>query len=123
MAAAYYVEHTFAREDVELPVTQKEFGSAVIIVAIVFIVSNVSYLYSHTPFSSSFPYEVFIIRTLADLGGVAILYAYHIQLVRLQNRFEARNLENILEMQYANYQISEQSMELVNQKYHDLYVA
>lgn len=94
-----------------------------IIVAIVFIVSNVSYLYSHIPFSSSFPYEVFIIRTLADLGGVAILYAYHIQLVRLQNRFEARNLENILEMQYANYQISEQSMELVNQKYHDLYVA
>ena len=123
MAAAYYVEHTFAREDVELPVTQKEFFSAVIIVAIVFIVSNVSYLYSHTPFSSSFPYEVFIIRTLADLGGVAILYAYHIQLVRLQNRFEARNLENILEMQYANYQISEQIMELVNQKYHDLYVA
>lgn len=120
LAAAYYVEHTFAREDVEIAITRKELFSAVIIVAIVYLVSNVSYLYGHTPFSSSFPYEVFIIRTLADLGGVAILYAYHIQLVRLQNRFEAQSLQNILEMQYANYQISEQSMELVNQKYHDL---
>lgn len=120
LAAAYYVEHTFAREDVEIMITRKELFSAIIIVAIVFLVSNVSYLYGHTPFSSSFPYEVFIIRTLADLGGVAILYAYHIQLVRLQNRFEAQGLQNILEMQYANYQISEQSMELVNQKYHDL---
>lgn len=120
LAAAYYVEHTFVREDVELPVTRKELVSVVIIVAIVYIVSNISYLYGHTPFSSTFPYEVFIIRTLADLGGVAILYAYHIQLVRLQNRLESRNLQNILEMQYTNYQISEQSMELVNQKYHDL---
>lgn len=120
LAAAYYVEHTFAREDVEIMITRKELVSAVVIVAIVYLVSNVSYLYGQTPFSSTFPYEVFIIRTLADLGGVAILYAYHIQLVRLQNRFEARNLQNILEMQYANYQMSEQSMELVNQKYHDL---
>ena len=120
LAVAYYVEHTFAREDVELLITKRELVSSATIVAIAFIVSNISYLYGHTPFSSTFPYEVFIIRTLADLGGVAILYAYHIQLVRLQNQMEARNLQNILEMQYTNYQISEQSMELVNQKYHDL---
>lgn len=120
LAVAYYVEHTFAREDVELLITKRELVSSATIVAIAFIVSNISYLYGHTPFSSTFPYEVFIIRTLADLGGVAILYAYHIQLVRLQNQMEARNLQNILEMQYTNYQISGQSMELVNQKYHDL---
>lgn len=119
-AVAYYVEHTFAKEDVEISLTKKELLSVVIIVAIVFMVSNISYLYIQTPFSSTFSFEVFIIRTLADLGGTAILYAYHIQLVRLQSRFEARNLQNILDMQYTNYQMSEKSMELVNQKYHDL---
>lgn len=119
-AACYSLEHIFAREDGEISITKKELVSVVSIVAVVYAVSNISYLYSHTPFSSSFSYEVFIIRTLADLGGVAILYAYHIQMVRLQNRFEARNLQNILDMQYANYQMSEQSVELVNQKYHDL---
>lgn len=120
LVAAYYIEHIFARETAEISITKKELLSVIVIVAIVFAVSNISYLYANTPFSSAFSFEVFIIRTLADLGGVAILYAFHIQLVRLQNRFEAKTLQNMLDMQYTNYQISEKSMEMVNQKYHDL---
>ena len=115
-----FLEHTFAREDSKIIITGKDLFFVIAIVAIAFAVSNISYLYSHTPFSSGFPFEVFIIRTLADFGGVALLYAYHIQLVRLQNRFETKTLQNIIEMQYANYQMLDESIELVNEKYHDL---
>lgn len=115
-----FLEHTFAREDSEIMIMGKDLFFVIAVAAITFAVSNISYLYSHTPFSSGFPFEVFIIRTLADFGGVALLYAYHIQLVRLQNRFETKTLQNIIEMQYANYQMLDESIELVNEKYHDL---
>ena len=35
-------------------------------------------------------------------------------------KFEVDTLQNILEMQYKNYQLSQESIEIVNQKYHDL---
>ena len=64
--------------------------------------------------------EMFTIRTLVDLSGMAVLYAYHIQTRELQMKFEVDTLQNILEMQYKNYQLSQESIEIVNQKYHDL---
>lgn len=63
---------------------------------------------------------MFIIRTLVDLSGMAVLYAYHIQVRELQMKFEVDTLQNILQMQYKNYQLSQESIEIVNQKYHDL---
>ena len=36
--------------------------------------------------------DVFIIRTLADLSGMAVLYAYHIQVKEIQMRFEKDTL-------------------------------
>ena len=35
-------------------------------------------------------------------------------------KFEVNTLQNILEMQYKNYQLSQENIELINQKYHDL---
>ena len=67
-----------------------------------------------------FAAEMFIIRTLVDLSGMAVLYAYHIQVRELQMKFEVDTLQNILQMQYKNYQLSQESIEIVNQKYHDL---
>ena len=45
-----------------------------------FFISNLSFVSANTPFSSSFRQEIFNIRTLVDLAGVVILYAYHMQL-------------------------------------------
>ena len=64
--------------------------------------------------------DVFIIRTLADLSGMAVLYAYHIQVKEIQMRFEKDTLRNIMDMQYKNYKLSKESIDIVNQKYHDL---
>ena len=82
--------------------------------------SNLSYLDQNGLFSGRFAMDIFIIRTLVDLSGMAVLYAYHIQVKEMQLRLEKDALRNIMEMQYKNYQLSRESIDVVNQKYHDL---
>ena len=86
----------------------------------VFAMSNLSYLDQDGLFSGSFVMDIFIIRTLVDLSGIAVLYAYHVQVKEIQIRFEKDTLHNIMEMQYKNYQLSKENIDMVNQKYHDL---
>ena len=92
----------------------------VIVAAAVFGMSNLSYLDQNGLFSGRFAMDIFIIRTLVDLSGMAVLYAYHIQVKEMQLRLEKDALRNIMEMQYKNYQLSRESIDVVNQKYHDL---
>ena len=59
-------------------------------------------------------------RTLADLAGVVLLYGYHMQLCESRASMEKEYLERLLHLQEENYRISAESIQLVNQKYHDL---
>lgn len=116
----YLLEKYLQKGGKEMHINRREFFTVLIITAAVFAVSNLSYIDKDTPFSSQFAAEMFIIRTLVDLSGMAVLYAYHIQVRELQMKFEVDTLQNILQMQYKNYQLSQESIEIVNQKYHDL---
>ena len=116
----YLIEKHLAGKHVERNIRWRDTGSAFVIVATVFCLSNVSYVYENTPFSSSFTSEFFIIRTLVDLGGVCILYAYYTQMQEMSMQIEIETLQNLLQMQYQNYKVSEDSVAMVNQKYHDL---
>lgn len=100
--------------------TWRELGSAMVICLAVFVAGNLSYVSKNTPFSSQFTSEIFIIRTLVNLGGVSMLHAYHIQLQELNTKLEMAYLQSVLHLQYENYRISEESIALVDQKYHDL---
>ena len=104
----------------ELHITRRELRVVIIIAASVFAMSNLSYLDQHGLFSGTFVMDIFIIRTLVDLSGIAVLYAYHVQVKEIQIRFEKETLHNIMEMQYKNYQLSKENIDMVNQKYHDL---
>lgn len=111
----------YLKKDIEeLNVTRREFLVVVIVAASVFGMSNLSYLDQNGLFSGRFVMDIFIIRTLVDLSGMAVLYAYHIQVKEMQMRLEKDALRNIMEMQYKNYQLSRESIDVVNQKYHDL---
>lgn len=57
---------------------------------------------------------------MIDFGGVAILYAYHVQRINLRIRYEFESMQNILHNQYIQYQRSQEAIELINYKYHDL---
>jgi hypothetical protein len=87
---------------------------------VVYIISNLSYVFGDGPFSSQFTSEIFIIRTLVDMGGVILLFTYHMLIQESQMKMDMDALENMLHMQYNNYQISQESISMVNQKYHDL---
>ena len=104
----------------ELHITRRELLVVIIIAASVFAMSNLSYLDQKGLFSGTFVMDIFIIRTLVDLSGIAVLYAYHVQVKEIQIRFEKDTLHNIMEMQYKNYQLSKENIDMVNRKYHDL---
>lgn len=116
----YFLERRFRQGNDTLRIAHKELLITGIMFIAVYTISNMSYAISVSPFSSQFPAEIFIIRTLADLGGVGMLYAYHMQLQFLHTQVENDYLQQMLRLQYENYRMSAESVELVNQKYHDL---
>lgn len=107
-------------EEGMLNIRQRELFSTILIGAAVFSISNLSFITSGTPFSGQYAKEILNIRTMVDLGGFAILYAYHVQLKELRVKHELKAVSNILQNQYLQYQQSKETIELINYKYHDL---
>ena len=107
-AFMYLVEKHLQSEMEQISVNKRELLTVIIITLAVFGMSNISYLDPNTLFGSRFAVEMFAIRTLVDFSGLAVLYAYHIQVSELQMKFEVNTLQNILEMQYKNYQLSQE---------------
>jgi len=102
------------------PVTASELMSVAVIGVSFFAVSNLSFYFHDTPFSGQYSGEIMNIRTFADLGGVAVLFAYHQQRRHQYAQKELDAMQTILENQYAQYRMSRDSIELINRKYHDL---
>lgn len=98
----------------------RELWPPVVISLTCFLMGNLSFVYSNTPFSSSAIEGVYNIRTLMDLSGVAMLYAHHIQRCELHAQRELDAMQNILHNQYVQYKQSRESIDVVNRKYHDL---
>lgn len=117
-AAAFALE--LRHDDGSLSVAARELVAPAIITVTSFTLSNLSYVAADTPFSSPLATEAFNIRTLVCLGGVAFLYAYHVQLSESHAKEELTAIRNVLNMQYAQYQQSKESIAIINHKYHDL---
>ena len=64
--------------------------------------------------------EIFNIRTLMDLAGVLMIEIF--QIIKLDNdtKQEMMAIQNVLRTQYLQYRESQENIELLNQKYHDL---
>ncbi len=118
--AMYRLEPAPAGGRRRLSIRPKELRPALLMGLACFVMSNLSFVYSNTPFSGSYISEVHNIRTLMDLSGVVMLYAYHVQREDLHTRQELDAVQNILQNQYVQYQQSRESIELINRKYHDL---
>ncbi|MDD3660992.1 MAG: GHKL domain-containing protein [Lachnospiraceae bacterium] len=116
---AYIYRKYMVRND-RLNITNQELLAAVLIGLAVFMMSNLGFVYSKTPFSGQYIMEIFNVRTLIDMGGVAILYAYHIKIFDMRTRYELDSVRNILHNQYVQYQQSQETLDLINYRYHDL---
>lgn len=112
--------HVHLPKDAKMDISKKEYFSGLLIAVAVFAVSNMSYLTVNTPFSGRYSFEIGNIRTLVDLGGIAILYAHLTQCCELRVRKELEAVQSVLQNQYVQYKQSRESIELINYKYHDL---
>jgi hypothetical protein len=116
----WLIEYKFLRDSIHYSINKKELTTTIIIVAVIFLFSNISYLSGNTPFSGQASADIFNIRTLVDFGGVVLLFAYQLQITELNTKFEMDKLQTLLKLQVDNYEMSKKSIEMVNQKYHDL---
>lgn len=98
----------------------RELASPTLIALACFLLSNLSFVYSKLPFTSSEQTDIYNIRTLVDLAGVTMLYAYHVQRCELYMQRELDAMQNVLQNQYVQYRQSRESIEAINHKYHDL---
>jgi len=98
----------------------KELWSPILIGVACFLMSNLSFVYSKSPFSGSALADIYNIRTLVDLAGVVMLYAYHVQRCELYMQRELDAMQNVLQNQYIQYRQSRDTIDAINHKYHDL---
>jgi hypothetical protein len=116
----YFFEHRHMEQNGRLHVRWKELWGALLITAVTFVISNISFVSANTPFSSRMVPELFYIRTLVDFCGLVILYTHQEQRREMQLQSELKAMESILQRQFAQYQYSRESMDFINRKYHDL---
>jgi hypothetical protein len=116
----YYIENRSRDYNHDFQPNGRSVIMTLVIGVFTFILSNLSFSALDTPFSGTTTTEVFAIRTLADISGVYILMAVHIQGREVSVRTEREKLDALLKMQEESYRISAESIEVVNRKYHDL---
>lgn len=101
-------------------ITKKECFSAVTIAVISFAVSNLSFVFSNTPFTSTIQADIFTIRTLVNLCGIAIMFVLQSQIQELLSEKELTAINRALKSQYEQYRNYQESFEMMNMKYHDI---
>ena len=100
--------------------TWKDAAAFLIIAVMTFTFSNVSFFLSNTPFSGQVMVDIFTIRTLVDLGGIAILFNYQSRLSELISQEEVASLRHVLSSQYEQYRYYQESEEMLHMMQHDL---
>ncbi len=116
----YLVEKNMHRNGETLDIGMRDLASPIIIMILSFLVSNLSFVNLDTPFSGKIISDIFTIRTLVDLAGLALVYAYQSHAFELTAEKELLNINTMLKAQYEHYRNYQESINLINFKYHDL---
>lgn len=98
----------------------REMTSAITVAGLTFLFSNLSFVISTSPFSGSLQRDIFNVRTLVDLCGIVILYAFQSRITEYMAEKELTNIQSMYKKQYDQYRYYQKSMEMVQIKYHDL---
>lgn len=117
---AWHLNKRLLERNQKLEVDFQQFLVVAVIGGCVFFVSNLGFLTIDTPFSGTYGREIFNIRTFADVAGIAVIYACHMQWRDLNVRRELESIQTILHNQYTQYQQSQKTLDMINYKYHDL---
>ncbi len=117
---AHHMEKSITRGIFQLEINTHELLAAIFIAAAVFAFSNLSFIFSNTPFSVGVAADVFYVRTLVDVAGIMILYVYQSRICELFAEKELSNIHSMLKAQYDKYRNYQTTFDMINVKYHDL---
>jgi hypothetical protein len=117
---AHYMEKSITRGIFQLEINTHELLAAILIALAIFAFSNLSFIFSNTPFSAGVTSDVFYVRTLVDIAGIMILYVYQSRICELLAEKELNNIHAMLKAQYDKYRNYQNTFDLINMKYHDL---
>ena len=116
----YYAENS-GREILEyFDLKSGELVGVAALTAMIFAVSNISFVSKNTPLSATIEADIFYIRTLVDLTGVILLYAYKGRICEMNAQKELNSINSVLKEQYDKYRGYQSGFDMINIKYHDL---
>ena len=119
LTAAYYLEKRLKRGGQRPVYSLSEVFAAGLIAAAVFFFSNLGFITRLIPLGS-LHMDIYNSRTLVDLGGLAVLYAYQMRIEGLKAEKELASLQAGLQVQYDSYRNYQETLELMHMKFHDL---
>lgn len=105
---------------IDREISVNEFIVACVVGAAIFCMSNISFFFSNTLFSGSNLFDMFNLRTLFDLMGILILYAFQSRIAEIETRADLAAMDRALREQYDKYRNYQEHIEVINMKYHDL---
>lgn len=117
---AWRLEKRYIQGYDSVGVTAGEAAGSILIAVVVFLMSNISYVYEDTPFSASMAGGLFYVRSLVDFAGVLLLFSIQDRWREFRLNRELDITNTILQRQYEQYQLNKENVELINRKYHDL---
>lgn len=116
----YFLESRYMKNKTILEIRVRDLATVFGIALSVFVISNLSFITQHTPFSGRYAVEIFYIRTLVDLIGLVLSYSQREQKLWMHAKTEINALQNVLNRHYEQYRHSKETIELINRTYHDL---
>ena len=107
-------------KDKPINIESKDLLVGLVILVVMFLFSNLSFMTSDTATAGQYSREIANIRTLVDISGVSILYAHFLTCRNNTVKQELIAVQSTLQNQYKQYQQSRESIDIINMKYHDL---
>lgn len=118
--ALYFIEHRHRTQLKEMQVSFVSCAGTVFMAFLIYIISSLSFASVKLPFTASTYADAYTLRTMVYLGGVGLLYSLHALQCESFISLERDTLQSMLNLQYENYKLSQEYVDMVNQKYHDL---
>lgn len=112
----YMLERRFTMKIKEFQIMPHEMRMVIIICAVTFTVTSLFSSRSDVVFGSN----IAISHALVDFLGILFLFQYRLWFANLQKQQELAMIRRVMDHQGAQYKQSQESIDLVNRKYHDM---
>lgn len=115
-----YAERNIEMKEVFYTFTWKDILTSILLVAIIFSMSNIGFLVSETIFNLGNSLAIFSLRTFANVSGLLMLYIQQYLRNDQFRRSEVDNIRHLFNNQYRQYKSYAESTAYINRKSHDL---